>query len=154
MKEYIIDRYLEKKVEMEMFPNFKKMLELILERYDLSIFERIVYTFSRDEKIIIDMKIVELDNMSLALVKEFVRIFNNDLMPIDYSEYSEIQNFVNKYAKKENVEFQNIVNQYAKKENVEDNPKKIIEPFNIDIKWLNDVDNFNNYLKVFANDLH
>lgn len=140
MKEYIIDRYLEKKVEMEMFPNFKKMLELILERYDLSIFERIVYTFSRDEKIILDMKIVELDNMSLALVKEFVRIFNkSDLVPIDYSEYSEIFNFVNKYAKKENVE---------------DNSKKIIEPFNIDIKWLNDVDNFNNYLKAFANDLH
>lgn len=140
MKEYIIDRYFEKKVEMEMFPDFKKMLELILERYDLSIFERIVYTFSRDEKIILDMKIVELDNMSLALVKEFVRIFNkSDFVPIDYSEYSEIFNFVNKYAKKENVE---------------DNSKKIIEPFYIDIKWLNDVDNFNNYLKTFANDLH
>lgn len=128
MKESIIDRYFEKKAERSIYSDFKDMLELILERYDLSIFERIVYTFSRDEKIIINMKIVELDNMSLALVKEFVRIFNRDLMPIDYSEYTEIWNFVNKYAKNENGE-----------EN--------IGPINMDIKWFNDVDNFNNYLR-------
>lgn len=136
MKESIIDRYFEKKAERSIYSDFKDMLELILERYDLSIFERIVYTFSRDEKIIINMKIVELDNMSLALVKEFVRIFNNDLMPIDYSEYDEIWNFVNKYAKKENGE-------------------KNIEPINMDIKWFNDVDNFNNYLRnIFSKNLN
>ncbi|MBR2022329.1 MAG: hypothetical protein IJ997_01420 [Mycoplasmataceae bacterium] len=139
MKESIITRYLEKKSEREIYPDFKNMLELILERYDLSIFERIVYTFSRDGKIIIDMKIVELDNMCLALVNEFVRIFNCDLMPIDYSEYSEIFNFVNKYAKKENVD---------------EHPKKIVGD-NIDIKYFNNVDNFNNYLKdILTNNFH
>lgn len=127
MKESIIDKYLEKKAEKEIYPDFENMLDIILENYDLSIFERIVYTFSRDGKIISDMKIVELDHLCLNLVKDLVSRFSGGIKPIDYSIYSEISDFVKKHAKKEVVNEPTII--------IGD---KII---------FNDVDNFNNYLK-------
>ena len=127
MKESIIDKYLEKKAEKEIYPDFENMLNIILENYDISIFERIVYTFSRDGKIISNMKIVELDHLCLNLVKDLVKRFGGGIKPIDYSNYSEISDFVNKHAKKEVVNEPTII--------IGD---KII---------FDDVDNFNNYLK-------
>lgn len=131
MKESIIDKYLEKKAEKEIYPDFENMLDIILENYDLSIFERIVYTFSRDGKIISDMRIVELDHLCLNLVKDLVSRFSGDyLKPIDYSIYSEISDFVKKHSKKEVV-----------------NEPTIIIGDNIHNIHFDDVDSFNNYLK-------
>lgn len=130
MKESIIVKYLEKKAEKEIYPDFENMLDTILENYDLSIFERIVYTFSRDGKIIGDMKIVELDHFCLNLVKDLVGWFRGGIKPIDYSNYSEISDFVNKHANKEVV-----------------NEPTIIIGDNIHNIHFDDVDSFNNYLK-------
>lgn len=130
MKESIIDKYLEKKAEKEIYPDFENMLNIILENYDLSIFERIVYTFSRDGKIISDMRIVELDPLSLRLIKDLVNRFSGGIKPIDYSNYSEISDFVKKHAKKEVV-----------------NEPTIIIGDNIHNIHFDDVDSFNNYLK-------
>lgn len=129
MKESIIDKYLEKKAEKEIYPDFENMLDTILENYDLSIFERIVYTFSRDGKIIGDMKIVELDHLCLNLVKDLVGRFRGGIKPIDYSNYSEISDFVNKHAKKEVV-----------------NEPTIIIGDKIHNIHFDNIDNFNNYL--------
>ena len=75
MEQSIIDKYLEKKHNENMYPDFKKMLNDILNTYDLSIFERIVYTFSKDNSITIDMNNVKLDNKCIDLVNEFIKYF-------------------------------------------------------------------------------
>ena len=77
MEQSIIDKYLEKKHNENIYPDFKKMLNDILNNYDLSIFERIVYTFSKDNSITIDMNIVKLDNNCIDLVNEFIHLQNH-----------------------------------------------------------------------------
>lgn len=130
MEQSIIDKYLTRKQEETMFPAFEKMLSSILYSYDLSIFERIIRTISLDNTITIDMKIVNLDNKCIDLVSKFIDLFDNDIETIDYSKYDEIIEFVGRFGK----------------ENKNSNPIKIVGD-NIDIKYFNDVDNFNNYLR-------
>lgn len=134
MEQSIIDKYLEKKHNENMYPDFKKMLNDILNNYDLSIFERIVYTFSKDNSITIDMNIVKLDNNCIDLVNEFIKVFDDDIEVIDYSNYSEIIDFVKKYANKKHVS-DNSHEHYNK----------------IDLKYFDDIDNFSKYLNHFIN---
>lgn len=134
MEQSIIDKYLEKKHNENMYPDFKKMLNDILNNYDLSIFERIVYTFSKDNSITIDMNIVKLDNKCIDLVNEFIKVFDDDIEVIDYSNYSEIIDFVKKYANKKHVS-----------DNSHEHCNKI------DLKYFDDIDNFSKYLNHFIN---
>lgn len=134
MEQSIIDKYLEKKHNENIYPDFKKMLNDILNNYDLSIFERIVYTFSKDNSITIDMNIVKLDNKCIDLVNEFIKVFDDDIEVIDYSNYSEIIDFVKKYANKKHVS-----------DNSHEHCNKI------DLKYFDDIDNFSKYLNHFIN---
>lgn len=134
MEQSIIDKYLEKKHNENMYPDFKKMLNDILNNYDLSIFERIVYTFSKDNSITIDMNIVKLDNNCIDLVNKFIKVFDDDIEVIDYSNYSEIIDFVKKYANKKHVS-----------DNSHEHCNKI------DLKYFDDIDNFSKYLNHFIN---
>lgn len=137
MEQSIIDKYLEKKHNENIYPDFKKMLNDILNNYDLSIFERIVYTFSKDNSITIDMNIVKLDNKCIDLVNEFIKVFDDDIEVIDYSNYSEIIDFVKKYANKKHVS---------------DNSREhCIFDKEIDLKYFDDIDNFSKYLNHFIN---
>lgn len=133
MEQSIIDKYLTRKQEEAMFPAFEKMLSSILYSYDLSIFERIIRTISQDNTITIDMKTVNLDNKCIELVSKFIDLFDNDIEPIVYSKYDEIIEFVRRFGKEN-------------KNNKISNPINIVGD-NIDIKYFNDVDNFNNYLR-------
>lgn len=144
MEQSIIDKYLEKKHNENMYPDFKKMLNDILNNYDLSIFERIVYTFSKDNSITIDMNIVKLDNKCIDLVNEFIKVFDDDIEVIDYSNYSEIIDFVKKYANKKHVSDNS--HEYI----IDD---KDLKYFNdkIDLKYFDDIDNFSKYLNHFIN---
>ena len=137
MEQSIIDKYLEKKHNENIYPDFKKMLNDILNNYDLSIFERIVYTFSKDNSITIDMNIVKLDNKCIDLVNEFIKVFDDDIEVIDYSNYSEIIDFVKKYANK-------------KHESNNSNEHCIFND-KIDLKYFDDIDNFSKYLNHFIN---
>lgn len=134
MEQSIIDKYLEKKHNENIYPDFKKMLNDILNNYDLSIFERIVYTFSKDNSITIDMNIVKLDNNCIDLVNEFIKVFDDDIEVIDYSNYSEIIDFVKKYANKKHES--NNSHEHCNK---------------IDLKYFDDIDNFSKYLNHFIN---
>lgn len=134
MEQSIIDKYLEKKHNENIYPDFKKMLNDILNNYDLSIFERIVYTFSKDNSITIDMNIVKLDNNCIDLVNKFIKVFDDDIEVIDYSNYSEIIDFVKKYANKKHVS-----------DNSHEHCNKI------DLKYFDDIDNFSKYLNHFIN---
>lgn len=134
MEQSIIDKYLEKKHNENMYPDFKKMLNDILNNYDLSIFERIVYTFSKDNSITIDMNIVKLDNNCIDLVNKFIKVFDDDIEVIDYSNYSEIIDFVKKYANKKHES--NNSHEHCNK---------------IDLKYFDDIDNFSKYLNHFIN---
>lgn len=134
MEQSIIDKYLEKKHNENMYPDFKKMLNDILNNYDLSIFERIVYTLSKDNSITIDMNIVKLDNKCIDLVNEFIKVFDDDIEVIDYSNYSEIIDFVKKYANKKHES--NNSHEHCNK---------------IDLKYFDDIDNFSKYLNHFIN---
>lgn len=134
MEQSIIDKYLEKKYNESIYPDFKKMLNDILNNYDLSIFERIVYTFSKDNSITIDMNIVKLDNKCIDLVNEFIKVFDDDIEVIDYSNYSEIIDFVKKYANKKHES--NNSHEHCNK---------------IDLKYFDDIDNFSKYLNHFIN---
>lgn len=144
MEQSIIDKYLEKKHNENMYPDFKKMLNDILNNYDLSIFERIVYTFSKDNSITIDMNIVKLDNNCIDLVNKFIKVFDDDIEVIDYSNYSEIIDFVKKYANKKHVSDNS--HEYI----IDD---KDLKYFNdkIDLKYFDDIDNFSKYLNHFIN---
>lgn len=144
MEQSIIDKYLEKKHNENIYPDFKKMLNDILNNYDLSIFERIVYTFSKDNSITIDMNIVKLDNKCIDLVNEFIKVFDDDIEVIDYSNYSEIIDFVKKYANKKHVSDNS--HEYI----IDD---KDLKYFNdkIDLKYFDDIDNFSKYLNHFIN---
>ena len=134
MEQSIIDKYLEKKHNENIYPDFKKMLNDILNNYDLSIFERIVYTFSKDNSITIDMNNVKLDNKCIDLVNEFIKVFDDDIEVIDYSNYSEIIDFVKKYENKKHVS-----------DNSHEHCNKI------DLKYFDDIDNFSKYLNHFIN---
>ena len=134
MEQSIIDKYLEKKHNENIYPDFNKMLNDILNNYDLSIFERIVYTFSKDNSITIDMNNVKLDNKCIDLVNEFIKVFDDDIEVIDYSNYSEIIDFVKKYANKKHVS-----------DNSHEHCNKI------DLKYFDDIDNFSKYLNHFIN---
>lgn len=101
MEQTLFDKYSERKKEEYFYPAFKELLNTILDNYDLSIFERIVWTFSKDNTIVSNMKSVKLDNRSIELLHKFIKMFDNDIEVIDYSNYSEITRFVNKYADKE-----------------------------------------------------
>ena len=137
MEQSIIDKYLEKKHNENIYPDFKKMLNDILNNYDLSIFERIVYTFSKDNSITIDMNIVKLDNKCIDLVNEFIKVFDDDIEVIDYSNYSEIIDFVKKYANK--------------KHESNNSHEHFIFNDKIDLKYFDDIDNFSKYLNHFIN---
>ena len=137
MEQSIIDKYLEKKHNENIYPDFKKMLNDILNTYDLSIFERIVYTFSKDNSITIDMNIVKLDNKCIDLVNEFIKVFDDDIEVIDYSNYSEIIDFVKKYANK--------------KHESNNSHEHCIFNDKIDLKYFDDIDNFSKYLNHFIN---
>ena len=137
MEQSIIDKYLEKKHNENMYPDFKKMLNDILNNYDLSIFERIVYTFSKDNSITIDMNIVKLDNKCIDLVNEFIKVFDDDIEVIDYSNYSEIIDFVKKHANKKHVS--------------DNSHEHCIFDKEIDLKYFDDIDNFSKYLNHFIN---
>ena len=136
MEQSIIDKYLEKKHNENIYPDFTKMLNDILNNYDISIFERIVYTFSKDNSITIDMNIVKLDNKCIDLVNEFIKVFDDDIEVIDYSNYSEIIDFVKKYANKKHVS---------------DNSHEHCIFDKIDLKYFDDIDNFSKYLNHFIN---
>lgn len=144
MEQSIIDKYLEKKHNENIYPDFKKMLNDILNNYDISIFERIVYTFSKDNSITIDMNIVKLDNKCIDLVNEFIKVFDDDIEVIDYSNYSEIIDFVKKHANKKHVSDNS--HEYI----IDD---KDLKYFNdkIDLKYFDDIDNFSKYLNHFIN---
>ena len=144
MEQSIIDKYLEKKHNENMYPDFKKMLNDILNNYDLSIFERIVYTFSKDNSITIDMNNVKLDNKCIDLVNKFIKVFDDDIEVIDYSNYSEIIDFVKKHANKKHVSDNS--HEYI----IDD---KDLKYFNdkIDLKYFDDIDNFSKYLNHFIN---
>ena len=136
MEQSIINKYLARKQEEAMFPAFEKMLSSILYCYDLSIFERIIRTISQDNTVTVDTKTVNLDNKCIDLVSKFIDLFDNDIEVIDYSKYDEIIDFVTRFGKEN--------------KNNNSNPVKIIGD-NIDIKYFNDVDNFNNYLRNIFN---
>ena len=48
MEQSIINKYIAKKQDTNMYSEFTKLLDILLNKYDLTTFESIVLTFARD----------------------------------------------------------------------------------------------------------
>ena len=93
MEQTIINKYIAKKRDTNMYSEFEKLLDTLLNKYDLTTFESIVLTFSRDGSVQINDMTVSLNNECITLLDKFVKLFD-DVNYIDYSNNEDIYNFV------------------------------------------------------------
>lgn len=130
----IINKYIVKKQDTNIYSEFTKLLDTLLNKYDLTTFESIVSTFERDGSIQINDLSVSLTLECLTLLGKFVKLFD-EVNYIDYSDNEDIYNFVTK-----------IKSLGKKKEEI---PEETSDDMYKHIKYFNDINSFNNYLQNF-----
>lgn len=134
MEQSIINKYIAKKQDTNMYSEFEKLLDILLNKYDLTTFESIVSTFERDGSIQINDLSVSLNNECITLLGKFVKLFE-EVNYIDYSNNEDIYNFVTK------------IKSIGKKK--EEIPEETSDDTYRHTKYFNDIDSFNNYLYNF-----
>lgn len=130
----IINKYIAKKQDNNIYIEFTKLLDTLLNKYDLTTFESIVSTFERDGSIQINDLSVSLTLDCITLLGKFVKLFD-EVNYIDYSNNEDIYNFVTK-----------IKSLGKKKEEI---PEETSDDTYKHIKYFNDINSFNNYLHNF-----
>lgn len=134
MEQSIINKYIAKKQDTNMYSEFTKLLDILLNKYDLTTFESIVLTFARDGSVQINDLSVSLNNECITLLGKFVKLFD-EVNYIDYSNNEDIYNFVTK------------IKSIGKKK--EEIPEETSDDTYKHIKYFSDIDSFNNYLHNF-----